>query len=318
MSPSRKRRSKKRRGRGRKSREFKPRLKPLTHDFEERLVSAFNAHDKVLWIYYFPFLYCYGRTSRCSMLYTQTGDSHVLFLEREGSRGRQLDLFVPPIPLTKESVEFGRRVIGMRRRPRPGRILWVDEQDAAQLRQWGLDPVEREKEYLLNPKRLVPSDADLPRRLRRKLRQAEEQELACVPYEDEHREAAYNLVDRLAEETPPEMPLLDYDYTVECLGNVRKLTEHGMIALAALHNGEFAGFAFGGGMTDRVANFFIIKTDPDVPGLAEWLRMEFLKRVSDYELVNDASDLGLEGLAQHKRQFMPIRMLPAFTVRDLT
>jgi hypothetical protein len=307
-------------GRGRPSRKRsrrRPRLVPLTPDFRERLHAAFAAAGKRLWCYYFPFLYCYGRTSGREVLYASCGDSHVLFLEREGRRGRSLDLVVPPVPLTAEAWDFARGVIAMRRRPRPGRVLWVDERDREFLAARGLEVVEKEREYLIEPARIIAPDADLPRRLRRKLAMAAEEPLRVVPYSAEHIGDAWNLHERLAQESDPDMPLLDYDYTGECLSRAPRLMRHGMIGLAALCADRLAGFAFGGPMSPELANFFILKTDPDVPGLAEWLRVEFLRRLAAYPLVNDASDLGREGLAQHKRQFLPVRMLQAWTVRSV-
>jgi hypothetical protein len=296
----------------------RPRLKPLTWDFEDRLRDAWTAAAKELWVYYFPFLFCYGRAPGREIFYSHLGGSHVLFLERETARGRQLDLVVPPMPLTREALGEAYGVIAMRRRPRPGRILWVDETDRQTLQSWGQEVVEKELEYLIDPRVVTDPDAHLPRRLRRKLAEADETAPRLVPYDARFTEQAWELLDRLAETGDPELPLLDYDYTGQCLDWAPKLIERGMVGLATLRGDELTGFAFGGAMTDAMANFFILKTDPDVPGLAEWLRIRFLERMTEFRLVNDASDLGREGLAQHKRQFMPVRMLPAFTVRALT
>jgi len=305
-----------RQGRGR-SETPRPRLKKLELEFEPRLTAAFTEHGKQLWVYYFPFLYCYSRTSGRQILYTSYGGSHLLFLERESERGRQLDLVIPPIPFSGEAVEFARDLIASRRRPRPGRILWVDEQDGAGLRDWGAEVLAKEEEYIIEPKRILGPDAGLPRRLRRKLKKAEEEPLDFVPFGPEHRTAAHELLERLVQNAG-EGPLLDIDYTQESISRARSLTERGMLAFAALHAGKLAGFAFGGRMTNEMANFFVLKTDPEVPGLAEWLRFQFLRELADYRYVNDAGDLGKPGLAQHKRQFMPVRMLQAYTVRRLT
>jgi hypothetical protein len=306
-----------RRSRTRRTRAARPRLKPLTLDFEPRLTQAFGEARKMLWACYFPFLYCYGRTPGRQILYTTAADAHLLFLERETARGTQLDLIVPPLPLVRPALDLAREIIAMRRRPRPARILWVDETDAATLRSWDLEVIEKELEYLIRPSRIVGPGARPPRRLRRKLAQADEQPLRLLPWSDEHREDAWALHDRLAEEADPGLPLLDYDYTHECLAAAPRLIERGMIGLTAFSGDRLAGFAFGGPMAPGIANFFILKSDPGVPGLAEWLRVRFLERLADYPLVNDAGDLGRPGLAQHKRQFLPVRMLPAYTVRQL-
>lgn len=296
----------------------KPRLKQLTFDFEERLVESFERAGKALWVYYFPFLYCYGRTAGRDILYTRSGDSHVLFLERETERGTLLDLVVPPIPLTREAVDFARGVVAMRRRPRPARILWVDEADAAALGAMGLDVIPKEEEYVLEPAKVVGPDADLPKRLRKKLKKAEEFGPQVVPFAAAFVSDAMDLLDGLVErDRQTGVPPLDYDYTLECLDLAPKLMARGMIGLAVLVRERLAGFAFGGRMTSEMANFFILKTDPEYPGLAEWLRVEFLRAAAGFRYVNDAGDLGMAGLAQHKRQFMPVRMLQAFTVRKL-
>jgi hypothetical protein len=67
-------------------------------------------------------------------------------------------------------------------------------------------------------------------------------------------------------------------------------------------------------MTERIGNFFLLKSDPSVVGLAETARYELLRRLDGCELINDAGDLGREGLAQHKRMFRPCAFVPTWKV----
>ena len=67
-------------------------------------------------------------------------------------------------------------------------------------------------------------------------------------------------------------------------------------------------------ISKNVANFFVIKTDIDVPGLSLYLRWRVLKELRSFLVVNDASDLGIKGLKQHKMKLRPCEFNTTYTL----
>ena len=68
-----------------------------------------------------------------------------------------------------------------------------------------------------------------------------------------------------------------------------------------------APFAMAGPISTDTACFFIAKSDTSVGGLSEYQRWRVCGELSEYAFVNDAGDLGIEGLKRHKRKLRPVR-----------
>ena len=106
--------------------------------------------------------------------------------------------------------------------------------------------------------------------------------------------------------------LLDWGYTRAALERYGAWSREDLQGWCVELDGRLAAFGMGGRMQGGVANFFVAKADPDVWGLSEYLRWEVYRCLSKFQLVNDAGDLGLPGLRQHKQKFRPVAFLPIY------
>ena len=58
----------------------------------------------------------------------------------------------------------------------------------------------------------------------------------------------------------------------------------------------------------------MVNTDTQIDGLSEYLRWKVFSELLDHSLVNDAGDLGLPGLRQHKMKMRPSRIDNVYSV----
>ena len=109
--------------------------------------------------------------------------------------------------------------------------------------------------------------------------------------------------------------LLDWGYTKAALGLVGELREEDLSGWGVEIGGEVRAFALAGEMGAGQANFFVAKSDPSIRGLSEFLRWRVCGELRHFSRLNDASDLGLPGLRQHKLKFRPVEMLPVYSAQ---
>ena len=90
-------------------------------------------------------------------------------------------------------------------------------------------------------------------------------------------------------------PVLDFAYTHAALNFAAELSPPLMRGIVVDVGGEIRAFAFGGMLRPGVGQFFLLKSDPHVVGLAETARVALIERLDGCDLVNDAGDLGRPG-----------------------
>ena len=76
---------------------------------------------------------------------------------------------------------------------------------------------------------------------------------------------------------------------------------------------QLVGFSMAGPINQKTACFFVAKTLVGLKGVSEYLRWKTFETLQGYDFVNDASDLGIEGLKQYKRKFRPDKMRTVYT-----
>ncbi len=289
---------------------------PIHPRHTRRLQGVFESARKSAWCYYAPFLCCFSLAPAREVFLAEHDGALWLPVRRVDRSGRAwFDLVVPPMPLSAEPLAdvLNRfRDINGGRYPR---ILWVDEADRRCLPPDGLEVRIRSREYLYDPSKVAAATGRPYRDLRKKLRR--------------FRRGADPLFRKL---TPADITacrallrhwrkrqgrkrdfLLDWGYTRSALSMYGHWTSEELQGWCVELEGRVAAFAIAGRMHARLANFFIAKTDPDVRGLSEYLRMEVYRALADFDLVNDAGDLGLQGLRQHKRKFRPVELIPVYS-----
>ncbi len=289
---------------------------PIHPRHTRRLQEIFASALKNAWCYYAPFLCCFSLPPAREVFVAEHGGALWLPVRRAAGNGRVwFDLVVPPIPMSPEplaSMLDEMRLINGGRCPR---ILWLDDADRRRLPPGRLEVRIKSHEYLYDPLKVVAATGRPYRDLRKKLRRF-------------RREADPHF----REMTPADVPacqallrhwrkrqgrrrdfLLDWGYTRSALSMYGHWTSEELQGWCVALEDQVAAFAIAGRMHAGMANFFIAKTDPDVPGLSEYLRTEVYRALMDYDCVNDAGDLGLPGLRQHKRKFRPVERIPVYS-----
>ncbi|MHC5034723.1 MAG: phosphatidylglycerol lysyltransferase domain-containing protein [Planctomycetota bacterium] len=281
--------------------------------------SAFQEHRKAIWCYYFPFLFCYGRSKAREMLWHCAGDSLCVFLLRERRDGPRIDLFVPPLPFCPEVTRSSFELMNQFNGDRSARVLWADERDASDFAATGGFEVSlKEKEYMYDPRRVSELQGheykDLRKRTRRFQRANDHVWRELRPGDTDGCMELLRKWKRT--QGRKSTHLLDMAYTRAAIELYAEFERKDLSGWGVLVDGEVKAFCMGGEMSDTVANFFAAKSDPDIYGLSEFSRWCFCREMVRFELINDASDLGLPGLKQFKRKFRPVAMLEVFTVNQ--
>jgi hypothetical protein len=289
---------------------------PIRPGHSARLQGIFASALKSAWCYYAPFLCCFSLPPAREVFVAEHDGALWLPVRRVARNGRVwFDLVIPPIPLSVEPLVAVLSEMRAVNRGRCPRILWLDEADRRRLPPDRLEVRIKSSEYLYDPSKVVAAVGRPYRDLRKKLRRFREEA-------DPH----------FREMTPGDVPacqallrywrkrqgrkrdfLLDWGYTRSALsmyGHWRSKEAQGFCVEV---EGRIAAFAIAGRMHAGLANFFIAKTNPDVRGLSEYLRTEVYRALVDYDLVNDAGDLGLPGLRQHKQKFRPVARIPVYS-----
>jgi hypothetical protein len=78
-------------------------------------------------------------------------------------------------------------------------------------------------------------------------------------------------------------------------------------------SGRVEAFTIGQGLTGDMALIQIEIANPALPGLAQWINREFVRREwTSYAFINREQDLGLEGLRRAKLSYQPVRLLKKY------
>lgn len=287
---------------------------PLTPAHTDRLRRAFSDASKRAWCYYAPFLCCYSLPPGREVFLVERGGALWLPVRRTTSEGPQIDLLVPPLPFPGDAFDSILDDLMAVNGDRPFRILWVDEEDARRLPADRFTLRLKDAEYLYDPARVVAAPGRPYRDLRKRLRRF--QRRVCAHFremEEGDIPACEDLLRHWRRRQGRRRAfLLDWGYTRAALARYGEFSREDLQGWCVRVEGRVAAFAMGGRMQDGLASFFIAKTDPEVRGLSEYLRWEVCRSLSDYRLVNDAGDLNLAGLRQHKRKFRPVGRLPVY------
>ena len=85
-----------------------------------------------------------------------------------------------------------------------------------------------------------------------------------------------------------------------------KFKEDDLLAWCVEIEGKLRAFAMAGPISLDTACFFIAKSDPAISGLSEYQRWRVCGQLIEYDFINDAGDLGIDGLKRHKRKLRPV------------
>jgi len=139
-------------------------------------------------------------------------------------------------------------------------------------------------------------------------------EHAYAPLGDEHFAGCRRLLARWSEDKGGGDPGVKAksDAILEALAHDRVLGLKGGVVTVG---GEVAAFAMGTALTGDTALVNIEIADPDMPGLAQYINREFVRREwPGFAFVNREQDMGIEGLRRAKESYYPHRMLKKYNV----
>ena len=286
---------------------------PITPRHTRWLRTMFSSAAKRAWCYYPVFMCCYSLAPRRRVYVMERDGAVWLPIRRETPEGPQVDLLVPPVPFSSEALDSFAEEAGRSNR-RPLRVQWVDGSDACQITAEVFSLGPKGSEYVYDPRQLAAVKGrgyrDVRKRVNRvrrlgstRLREMDAQDrAACMEFLEywRRRRGRRNGF------------LLDWGYTRAAIERCDQWGPDELQGWCFSIGGRMAGFALAGGITEDTASFFVLKTDPDIAGLAEYMRWEVCRALSTFQRVNDAGDLGLPGLRQHKRKLRPVELLPVY------
>ncbi|MHC4592741.1 MAG: phosphatidylglycerol lysyltransferase domain-containing protein, partial [Planctomycetota bacterium] len=200
---------------------------------------------------------------------------------------------------------------------RSARVLWTDESDASHFAATGGFEVNlKEREYMYDPRRVSELKGHQYKDLRKRTRRFQRaNDHVWRELRPEDTNGCIELLRKWKKtQGKKRTHLLDMGYTRAAIELYPEFERKDLSGCVVLVEGEVKAFCMGGEMSDTVANFFAAKSDPEIYGLSEFSRWCFCRGMAGFELINDASDLGLPGLEQFKRKFRPVAMLDVFTV----
>ena len=270
-----------------------------------------------LWAAYGPFLLSYGQSRSRAILIGERDDAVIVAIRRRIRDANHLDLVVPPLGDTSGS--FLRSVadaFAMYNGPdTETRVLWADLPAVALVADapdWSATPYERE--YIYDREQVLGMSGAEYRMLRKRVNRCEREATPYVrEYESADREACVELLRQWQDaHDSRDEPVFDFGYTLAALDVAEAVGSPDLVGIVLEVDGEIRAFAFGGVLRDGVGQFFIQKSDPSIVGLSETTRVELLRRLDGCRYVNDAGDLGHEGLGQHKRVFRPVAFVPTW------
>ena len=280
------------------------------------LREIFNKVERHSWAYFAPYLACYSLPPSRPLYLLKKGDNFYIlqYLSREHSN--RVDLMLPPAILT--SVIKSDLLQMKEYLDQPDiRILWVDSYDVDGLKKiFGkdIDIREKEKEYMYDPKIVFGLEGKEFKDVRKRINRIAAQNPVFFPLEKNDLPVAEELLSKWrSTQGKKNRFLFDWGYTRAAIHSVEVFNARDMSAWGLELDKKLVGFSMAGPINRNTACFFVAKTSIGITGVSEYLRWRTFGMLRDYNLVNDASDLGIAGLRQHKLKFRPCGLKPVYT-----
>ena len=262
--------------------------------------------------YYFPYLLSRYRTKRSVVLLSEEDGSVCVFLWRHPRLSEpRLDLLLAPTPMNPGVLARCLERANDFNGDLSARVLRVDAKDSeAVAGLGGLRLKERKVQYLYSPASFEDLGGRKYRTLRRNVTRVQGMPgVEVVPYSPFHAEGCRELLERWgARHREVHGTTGGVGTSRQTLALADQLSQTDLRGEVVIVANRLSAFAFGGEIRPGVACFFDAKSDSDIPGLSYFHRYSFLSKLREFELVNDGSDVGREGLRQLKDSLRPVSM----------
>lgn len=206
------------------------------------------------------------------------------------------------------------------------RIENVPEGLQPMLRALGYRVAPKDSDYLYRSRDLATLAGDRYKSQRAACNRFErDSRYRCEPYQEAHREASLALFEEWAAQKEAEGLDAGARHMVKDSASAHReaLTHHRALGLAGRVvwvDGAIRAYTFGYERSPSVFCILLEVADRRIPGLAQFLFRESCREAAGrgFEFINTMDDSGLPGLAQSKRAYRPVRMLPNYIATSLS
>lgn len=282
-----------------------------------RFKAAVAAGGQTGWAYYFPYLLSKVKPGRSGVFIAEDDGSLCVFESSATAAATRLDLLFPPIPMNRavlaRSLERANDFNG----DRSARVKRIDEKDAGAVASLPeLRVQQRRAQYLFAPGTYEQLGGKHYYTIRRHVAAVERlPDLEVVPLAPAHADGCRELLARWQQahgEAHGTAGGAGASKRAIALVGGGTLGERDLRGEVVLLDGRVVAFALGGEIRPGLACSFDRKCDTQVRGLSYFHFRSLLLRLRDFDLVNDGSDAGRDGLRQLKDSFRPVAMHAEF------
>ena len=280
------------------------------------LKDIFSQTGRDSWAYFAPFLACYSLPPKRPLYLTEKHDFFCLFQYSRRINSERIDLVIPPSMLTREVKTYLLKTKDFLQQANM-RILWVDSSDINTLKELfgeGIEIQEKENEYIYDPKEVFCLSGKKYKDIRKKINNIANREPVFFELEEDDVSAALDVLDKWRSvQGRKNKFLFDWGYTRVALNSVGQFDNADVKSWGLELDKNLVGFSMAGPINQNTARFFIAKTLMGIKGVSEYMRWRTFEMLQNYDFVNDASDLGIDGLRQYKRKLRPYKMRTVYT-----
>tara|TARA_Y100001970_G_scaffold172312_1_gene210640 strand:- start:412 stop:1074 length:663 start_codon:yes stop_codon:yes gene_type:complete len=197
------------------------------------------------------------------------------------------------------------------------KFLWVDDIDKSKLEKYFKNQIEIEKkssEYIYDPKKICSLKGSEFRDIRKKINSVKKYQPKFSYLDTDDISEVLQLLKTWRKfQGRKNNFLLDWGYTNSAVKCFFDFDSSRFNAWKVTISSQIVAVGMAGKINNQIANMFIAKTNVNIHGLSEFLRWQMFSSLHEFQIVNDASDLGISGLKQHKLKFRPIEFQAVYT-----
>ena len=280
------------------------------------LKEIFNEAGRDSWAYFAPFLACYSLPPKRPLYLTKNNGVFCLFQYSGRVNAERIDLVIPPSKLTIEVKRYLLKIKDFMHQTEM-RILWIDSSDVCTITDLfgrNIKIQKREDEYIYDPKVVFELPGKRYKDVRKRINKMAKNNPVFFELEKDDVSAALDVLDKWRSvQGKRNKFLFDWGYTRAALNAVGLFDTDDVKSWGLEVDRQLVGFSMAGPINQKTACFFVAKTLVGLKGVSEYLRWKTFETLQGYDFVNDASDLGIEGLKQYKRKFRPDKMRTVYT-----